>query len=95
MERSGVTIAHTNQTDTVDYVDNPVCLNRIAITIQSKQIRKCVHSLALRARSLFFLNFKSFATLKKGTAVAQWLRCCATNRKVAGSIPTGVIGIFH
>jgi len=29
------------------------------------------------------------------TAVAQWLRCCATNRKVAGSIPEGVIGIFH
>jgi len=29
-----------------------------------------------------------------GTAVAQWLRCCATNRKVAGSIPDGVIGIF-
>ena len=27
--------------------------------------------------------------------MAQWLRCCATNRKVAGSIPTGVIGIFH
>jgi len=22
-----------------------------------------------------------------GTALAQWLRCCATNRKVAGSIP--------
>ena len=30
-----------------------------------------------------------------GTAVAQWLRCCATNRKVAGSIPHDVIGIFH
>ena len=27
------------------------------------------------------------------TAVAQWLRCCATNRKVAGSIPDGVIRI--
>jgi len=26
-----------------------------------------------------------------GTTVAQWLRCCATNRKVAGSIPAGVI----
>ena len=26
---------------------------------------------------------------------AQWLRCCATNRKFAGSIPAGVIGIFH
>ena len=27
--------------------------------------------------------------------VAQWLRCCATNRKVAGSIPAGVSGIFN
>jgi len=33
--------------------------------------------------------------VKRGTAVAQRLRCCATNRKVAGSIPAGVIGIFH
>ena len=29
-----------------------------------------------------------------GTAVAQWLRCCATNRKVAGSIPADVSGFF-
>ena len=28
------------------------------------------------------------------TAVAQRLRCCATNRKVAGSIPAGVSGFF-
>jgi hypothetical protein len=27
--------------------------------------------------------------------VAQWRRHCATNRKVAGSIPGGVIWIFH
>jgi len=33
--------------------------------------------------------------MKLGTAVAQWLRRCATNRKFAGSIPGGVIGIFH
>ena len=26
--------------------------------------------------------------------VAQWLRCCATDRKVAGSIPAGVSGFF-
>jgi hypothetical protein len=25
----------------------------------------------------------------------SWLRHCATSRKVAGSIPYGVIGIFH
>ena len=29
-----------------------------------------------------------------GTAVAQWLRCCATNQKAAGSIPAGVSGFF-
>ena len=29
-----------------------------------------------------------------GTAVAQWLRCCATNWRVAGSIPDGVIDII-
>ena len=29
-----------------------------------------------------------------GTAVAQWLRCYATNRKVTGSIPAGVIDII-
>jgi hypothetical protein len=35
------------------------------------------------------------ACVPEGQAVAQWLRHCATNRKVAGSIPDGVIGIFH
>ena len=29
-----------------------------------------------------------------GTAVAQWLMFCATNRKVARSIPVSVIGFF-
>jgi len=31
---------------------------------------------------------------KEGTAVAQWLRCRATNRKVAGSIPADVSGFL-
>ena len=39
--------------------------------------------------------FHNSTNLYRGTAVAQWLRCCATNRKVAGSIPAGVSGIFH
>ena len=56
------------------------------------------HSLQL---SLYYMVLQQgtgdfqFALPKSGTAVAQWLRCCATNRKVAGSIPAGVIGIFH
>jgi hypothetical protein len=32
--------------------------------------------------------------LKTGTAVAQWLRYCATNQKFAGSIPDGVMEFF-
>ena len=34
------------------------------------------------------------STIYTGTAVAQWLRCCATNRKVAGSIPARVIALW-
>ena len=40
-------------------------------------------------------HFSYIIYVYMGTAVAQWLRCCATNRKVAGSILAGVIGIFH
>ena len=36
-----------------------------------------------------------FHIVELGTTVAQCLRCCTTNRKVAGSIPVGVIVIFH
>jgi len=40
--------------------------------------------------------FKKKSTNKlKGTTVAQWLRCCDTNRNVAGWSPDGVIGIIH
>ena len=35
-------------------------------------------------------HFKTPYALLEETVVAQWLRCCATNRKVAGSIPAGV-----
>jgi hypothetical protein len=36
-----------------------------------------------------------FYDIVGGHTVAQWLRHCATSRKVAGSIPDGVIGFFH
>ena len=42
-----------------------------------------------------FLSYISHLSLfYKGTAVAQWLRCCATNRKVAGLIQASVSGFF-
>jgi len=40
------------------------------------------------------LKIYNFTTTHVRTAVAQSLRCCATNRKVAGSIPAGVSGFF-
>jgi len=40
------------------------------------------------------MKFKKVLTENYEIAVAQWLRCCATNWKVTGSIPAGV-GIFH
>jgi len=46
-------------------------------------------------KCLFFLFSFLFFCYIAFTAVAQWLRCCATNRKAAGSIPDCVIGIFH
>ena len=43
--------------------------------------------------SLMLYNFGNYNILM-GTAVAQWLRCSATNRKAAGSIPASVSGFF-
>ena len=37
---------------------------------------------------------QNFTTAGFFNAVAQWLRCCATNWKVAASIPTGVCVFF-
>jgi hypothetical protein len=41
------------------------------------------------------LLFTRLYCLYWGTAVAQWLRYCATNGKVAGLIPDSVMGIFR
>jgi len=38
--------------------------------------------------------FLCYMILLRETAVAQWLRCSATNRKDAGSIPASVRGFF-
>ena len=48
----------------------------------------CVLVICVVVFTVFFYYFV-YAYFFCGTAVAQWLRCCATNRKVAGSIPGG------
>jgi len=45
---------------------------------------------AVHRATVYFM----WSTYILGTAVAQWLRHCATNRKFAGSIPAGVSELF-
>jgi len=52
-------------------------------------------SLLLDINIIIFTFIYIYIYIDLGTAVAQWLGRCATNRKVSGSIPGGVIGIFH
>ena len=51
-------------------------------------------SMCIKELILFKLP-EEFTALTLCFAVAQLLRHCATNHKVAGSILAGLIGIFH
>ena len=53
----------------------------------------CKHS-TFQGRKWIKDDFYMYVCIYMGTAVAQWLKCCATNRKVAGSIPDNVTGFF-
>jgi hypothetical protein len=57
--------------------------------VSSQHINKSRHSIPLVDYLLFFYS------VKRGPRWRSWLRHCPINRKVAGSIPDGVIGIFH
>ena len=45
-------------------------------------------------RKIFECHIFHVFVCDSGTAVAQWLRRCAINWRVAGSIPAGVSGFF-
>ena len=46
-------------------------------------------------QSLHFVTHCNHVYNIDDPSVSHWLRCCATNRKIGGSIAAGVIGIFH
>jgi hypothetical protein len=71
-------------------------------------MKMCVH--VWQYLALFFSEWEIFQTeiveksnthfifstfFLRGTRLRSWLRHCATRRKVAGSIPDGVIWFFH
>ena len=43
----------------------------------------------------YTVKYPEILALRGDRGSTVWLRCCTTNRKFAGSIPDGVIGIFH
>jgi len=49
----------------------------------------------IRVNGYPYSNMPPGITDKRGTGWRGWLRHWATSRRVAGSIPDGVIGIFH
>ena len=53
-----------------------------------------VHKTVVAASGADHTTWGASLACCQGTAVAKWLRCCATNRKVAGSIPAGVSGFL-
>jgi len=63
-----------------------------AIMIMNLATYNIVMMLICKLVTVIWRNLK--VSVKVGTVVAQWLRCCAKNRKVAGSIPAGVSGFF-
>jgi len=50
---------------------------------------------AVECEGVEWNNFPRHRVKWRGTRWRSFLRRCATSRKVAGSIPVGVIGIFH
>ena len=56
------------------------------------------HLLNQRIKKIYKTKLNLLQVLQvylRGTRWRSWLRHCAISRKVAGSIPDGVIGIFH
>ena len=54
---------------------------------------KCQHSVAVFGQC--GKTVRKSTSHAWGTQWGRWFRHCATSQKVAGSIPDGVIGIYH
>ena len=68
----------------------PHCLYSVDRTMQL-----FVHCRHWSVEKLLAKSQQFYQDIKCLTVITLWLRCCVTNRKVAGSIPDGVIGIFN
>jgi hypothetical protein len=65
-------------------------LGNIQITLNSYIIFNCQHTISTYIQLIrmicTYIQLIRMICIQMGTVVAQWLRYCATNQKVAGSI---------
>jgi ABC-type long-subunit fatty acid transport system fused permease/ATPase subunit len=59
------------------------------------EVGKMYKIFKLQTLLTYALFYTAYIFVWRPLMVAQWLRYCATNRKVAGSVQDGVIGILH
>jgi hypothetical protein len=70
-----------------------VCVCEILVSV-SGFAWYCTEVVSCKKRMQFFFGWL-FTKIGARCWWRSWLRYCATSRKVAGSIPDGVIGIFY
>jgi hypothetical protein len=74
-------------------VVNPrTCTSAPLICVQDVRMNSYTFSRRLPENIVFY---RMLPTFFRSTRWRSWLRHCATSRKVAGSIPDGIIAIFH
>ena len=57
-------------------------------------MRYVLHATGTKSATDQYIYIYIYIMSSRVIAVAQWLRCCATSRKVTGSIPASVSGFF-
>ena len=82
--------------DEVFHADGQTDMKRLTVAFRnfgnaSNKMRTRHKCLTARSDKLF----SECTRMSWGTRWRRWLRHCSTSRKVAGSIPDGVRGIFH
>ena len=66
------------------------------VLLQTNAVYCCKrHMIFNKCMRIHIRIFRNYIGLLWGTRYCVWLRHCATSRKVAGTIPDAVIGIFH
>jgi hypothetical protein len=72
-----------------------LCSVVMNLTLKGLILCSFVLNLTLKALILCSVVYQSMWDLRCSRRWRSWLRYCPTSRKVAGSIPDGVIGIFY